>query len=88
MQSGWGQPGERYDVPFEDLARDRMILGSPEQAIEELIAIHREFGAEMVLFRLYTPGMDQTRALEMTEQLAQEVFPVVRREVGTRSLFA
>src|SRR5262249_59300395 len=42
MQSGWGQPGERYDVPFEQLIENRMVLGSPQEAAEELIAIHRE----------------------------------------------
>ena len=88
MQSGWGQPGERYDVPFDQLKQDRVTLGSPEQVAEELIAIHREFGAEFMLFRIYTPGMDPQRALDMAEQVGTEVLPLVRRETGGKSLFS
>lgn len=87
MQSGWGQPGERYDVPFEELQRDRVILGSPEEAAEQLIALNKEFSAEFVLFRIYTPGMEPSLALEMIEQVGKEVLPLVRSEVGSASLF-
>lgn len=87
MQSRWGQPGERYNLPFNQLKEERVILGNPQKCAEELVAVHREFGAEFVLFRLYTPGMDPKSALEMTEQVGKEVLPLVRKEVGTRSLF-
>jgi alkanesulfonate monooxygenase SsuD/methylene tetrahydromethanopterin reductase-like flavin-dependent oxidoreductase (luciferase family) len=88
MQSGWGQPGERYNLPFDELKEERVILGSPQKCAEELVAIHKEFGAEFVLFRIYTPGMDPKRALDMMEQVGKEVLPLVRREVGYESLFA
>lgn len=88
MQSGWGQPGERYDQSFDKLKEERVILGSPQQCAEELAKIHKEFGAEFVLFRLYTPGMEPSLALEMVEQVGKEVLPLVRKEVGRRSLFA
>jgi alkanesulfonate monooxygenase SsuD/methylene tetrahydromethanopterin reductase-like flavin-dependent oxidoreductase (luciferase family) len=88
MQSGWGQPGERYDVPFEQLQADRIILGSPEQAAEGLVKLNREFGAQFTFFRVYTPGMDPQTALDMVTQIGEEVLPLVRREVGRTSLFA
>jgi alkanesulfonate monooxygenase SsuD/methylene tetrahydromethanopterin reductase-like flavin-dependent oxidoreductase (luciferase family) len=87
-QSGWGQPGEAYNVSFDELKLDRIILGSTEEAAAELIELHDEFGAEFVTFRVYTPGMDTERALDVVRQLGEEVFPIVRKACGTASMFA
>jgi alkanesulfonate monooxygenase SsuD/methylene tetrahydromethanopterin reductase-like flavin-dependent oxidoreductase (luciferase family) len=87
-QSGWGQPGEAYDVSFDELKQDRLILGTVEEAAAELIALHEEFAAKFVTFRIYTPGMDTERALDVVRQIGTEVLPLVRREVGTASMFA
>ena len=87
MQSGWNQPGENYNVPFEQLKENRVILGSPEQVAEELVALRTEYGAEFIFIRLYTPGMDPEAALEMTTVLGEEVFPLVHSELGHTSFF-
>ena len=42
----------------------------------------------MVTFRVYTPGMDTERALDVVRQIGTEVLPIVRKEVGTASMFA
>ena len=44
----WGQPGERYDLAFHELKRDRLILGSPAEVVEQVMACHHEFGAEVI----------------------------------------
>lgn len=87
MQHRWGQPGERLDVPFEELRQDRVLLGEPRQVGEEIVKLHDEFHAEFMNFRVYTPGMDPERALEMVQRLGEEVLPDVRRQVGSGSLF-
>jgi alkanesulfonate monooxygenase SsuD/methylene tetrahydromethanopterin reductase-like flavin-dependent oxidoreductase (luciferase family) len=87
MQSKWGQPGERYDVPFAELMNERIVLGSSEQVSEGLIQLNRKFRGECIFMRVYTPGMDPQRALDMVSEIGETVLPVVRREVGTGSLF-
>lgn len=86
-QATWGQPGEDYSLGFDELKHDRFILGNSEEAAAELIELNREFGAEFVTFRVYTPGMDTERALDVVRQLGEEVFQMVRKEVGSRKLF-
>ena len=87
-QSSWGQPGEAQNVDFDEIKLDRLILGSSEEAAAELIALHEEFDAKFVTFRVYTPGMDTERALDVVRQIGSEVLPLVRKEVGTGSMFA
>lgn len=87
MQHRWGQPGERYDLPFDELKKDRVILGDPAQVAEEIVDLHNEFHAEFLSFRAYTPGMDPERALDVVRLIGEDVLPLVRSEVGTGSLF-
>jgi alkanesulfonate monooxygenase SsuD/methylene tetrahydromethanopterin reductase-like flavin-dependent oxidoreductase (luciferase family) len=87
-QSSWGQPGENQSVDFETIKTDRVILGSSEQAAEEIISLHDEFGAKFMSFRVFFPGMDLERSLDVVRQLGAEVLPLVRREVGTQSMFS
>jgi alkanesulfonate monooxygenase SsuD/methylene tetrahydromethanopterin reductase-like flavin-dependent oxidoreductase (luciferase family) len=87
MQSGWGQPGEKYDDPFEKLKENRIILGPPEKVAEELIDLHTRYGAEYVWIRCYTPGMDVEAALDMVQRIGEGVIPLVRRELGETTFF-
>lgn len=87
FQHEWGQPGERYNLGFDELKTDRIILGTSDDAIAEIVRLHEEFKAEFVTFRTYTPGMDPERALDTIRQLGEEVLPTVRRETGKRSMF-
>jgi alkanesulfonate monooxygenase SsuD/methylene tetrahydromethanopterin reductase-like flavin-dependent oxidoreductase (luciferase family) len=86
-QAKWGQPGEDYTKSFDELKNDRFILGTSEEAAEEIINLHREFKAEYMGFRIYSPGMDRERTLDVIRQVGEEVLPIVRREVGTSSMF-
>ena len=56
----WGQPGERYDLDFDELKRDRLIFGSVRSG-REVMAYHEEFGTEFMWFMVDGPGW--TRAL-------------------------
>jgi len=75
----WGQPGERYDLKFDELKRDRLILGSPSEVVEQVMAYHDEFGAEMMWFMVDWPGMDPRFTLETIERFGAEVIPQIKR---------
>ena len=75
----WGQPGERYDLAFDELKRDRLILGSPKEVIEQVMDYHEEFGAEFMWFMADWPGMDPRFTLETIERFGAEVIPQIKR---------
>jgi len=75
----WAQPGERYDRSFEELIRERAVVGDPKRVIEELTAYQEEFGFEpFIWFRHYHPGMDFDRALLTLRLFGAEVIPALR----------
>jgi len=78
----WGQPGERYDLKFEELKRDRLILGSPSEVVEQVMSYHEEFGAEVMWFMVDWPGMDPRFTLETIERFGAEVIPQINRATG------
>jgi alkanesulfonate monooxygenase SsuD/methylene tetrahydromethanopterin reductase-like flavin-dependent oxidoreductase (luciferase family) len=75
----WGQPGERYDLSFDELRRDRLILGSPAEVAEQVMEYHREFSAEFMWFMVDWPGMDPKFTLESIERFGAEVIPQIKR---------
>ena len=52
----WGQPGERYDLKFDELKRDRLILGSPAEVVEQVMSYYEEFNTEVMWFMVDWPG--------------------------------
>lgn len=75
----WGQPGERYDLKFEELRRDRLIIGSSAEVTEQVMSYHEEFGAEMMWFMVDWPGMDPRFTMETIERFGKEVIPQIKR---------
>jgi alkanesulfonate monooxygenase SsuD/methylene tetrahydromethanopterin reductase-like flavin-dependent oxidoreductase (luciferase family) len=75
----WGQPGERYDLSFDELKQDRLILGSPAEVIEQVMSYHEEFGAEFMWFMVDWPGMDPRFTLETIQRFGEEVIPQLKR---------
>jgi alkanesulfonate monooxygenase SsuD/methylene tetrahydromethanopterin reductase-like flavin-dependent oxidoreductase (luciferase family) len=78
----WGQPGERYDLAFDELKRDRLIVGSPAEVVEQVISYHEEFGTEVMWFMVDWPGMEPRFILETIERFGKEVIPEVKRLTG------
>ncbi|MCH8869007.1 MAG: LLM class flavin-dependent oxidoreductase [Chloroflexi bacterium] len=81
--ASWGQdkalPGqESFSVPYEDLARDRFLLGSPEDVVAEIKRYGEELGINYLVFRMQWPGMPQARALEQIDRMGREVIPRVK----------
>ena len=80
--ASWGQdkalPGEEsFNVPYQDLARDRFLLGSPEDVVTELRRYSEDLGINMMIFRMQWPGMPQEQVLRQIELLGREVIPQV-----------
>jgi alkanesulfonate monooxygenase SsuD/methylene tetrahydromethanopterin reductase-like flavin-dependent oxidoreductase (luciferase family) len=75
----WGQPGERYDLAFDELKQDRLVLGSPAEVIEQVMSYHEEFGAEFMWFMVDWPGMDPRFTLETIQRFGEEVIPEIKR---------
>ena len=77
----WGQPGERYDLSFDELKQERLVVGSPGEVAEQVMAYHQEFGADFMWFNVYWPGMEPQWALETIERFGKEVIPDLKRAV-------
>ena len=80
----WGQdkalPGnENFREPFEDLARDRFIIGNPDEVVEEL-SRYRELGMSHGCFRMMWPGMPLADGVANLELFAERVAPHLRED--------
>lgn len=81
--AAWGQdkvmPGnEDFSVPYEELSRDRFLLGSPDDVAQEMLRYERELGATYLVFRMQWPGMSQADLLKQIELMGQDVIPKVK----------
>jgi alkanesulfonate monooxygenase SsuD/methylene tetrahydromethanopterin reductase-like flavin-dependent oxidoreductase (luciferase family) len=80
----WGQdkalPGnENFREPFEDLARDRFVIGSADEVVEEL-SRYRELGMSHGCFRMMWPGMPLDDGIANLELFADRVAPHLRED--------
>ena len=81
--AAWGQdkvmPGnESFTVPYEELSRDRFLLGSPDDVAQEMRRYETELGATYLIFRMQWPGMPQSELLKQIELMGQDVIPKVK----------
>ena len=79
----WGQdkalPGEEsFSVPYQQLAKDRFLLGSPDEVVNEIQRYEQELDANYLIFRMQWPGMEQSQVLKQIELLGKEVIPRVK----------
>lgn len=80
----WGQDkamaeGDRdISMAYEELARDRFIVGDPDTVAEEMVRYNREIGVNHIIMSVQGIGMPQGQVLETFDLLAKEVFPKVQ----------
>lgn len=67
--------GESFDAAFEELARDRFVLGDPARVAEELARYRERLGVTTIVFRLQWPGMEQAKVLRSIRLLGEQVLP-------------
>ena len=69
--------GETFELSFEDLARDRFIVGDPARAVDEIQRYRERLGLTEMSFRVQWPGMAQTAVLRTIKLLGEKVLPKV-----------
>lgn len=63
---------------YEGLARDRFIVGTPDEVAEEIVRYQSVLGTNHYIMSVQGVGMPQGQVLDTFELLAEEVFPKVR----------
>jgi len=82
--ASWGQdkalPQEdSFDLAFEELVRDRFIIGDPNDCVRELQRYVDALGVNCFIFRVQWPGMEQAKVLRTIKLLAEHVMPALRQ---------
>lgn len=75
--SGWMKDtpeGARYRYGSLDDFQDRLILGTPEECIEQ-VAVYRDMGADTLVYHCQHQGIPQREMLESMELFATRVMP-------------
>jgi len=84
----WGQDEalpsqETFKRPFEELIKDRFILGSPEECYEQLRPSRETLGVNYLLLRTHWSGLPVSAALQSMRLMSDELLPALRRVSGT-----
>lgn len=69
---------DRFPEDFEELARDRFVLGTANTCVEELHQYRKELGVTHFIFRVQWPGFPQNKALRSIRLLSEKVLPELR----------
>jgi alkanesulfonate monooxygenase SsuD/methylene tetrahydromethanopterin reductase-like flavin-dependent oxidoreductase (luciferase family) len=71
---------ERLAVPYEELVRDRFIVGTPDDCLAEIERYHDRLGVNHFLLRLQWPGMPQKLVMDQIELAGRDLIPSMRRQ--------
>lgn len=85
VYADWGQDKvmpdkESFKMPYDELAQERFVVGSPEDCIEQLLPWQNELGVNHFIFRTNWAGMPIEDALSSVALLDEEVIPVLRSQ--------
>ena len=69
--------GESLSVPYDELVRDRFIVGTPDDCTAEIRRYHDRLGVNHFLLRPQWPGVPQQRVLEQIELIGRHVIPAL-----------
>ena len=62
-------------MPYEDLARDRFLLGSAEDVVQEIRRYEDQLGVNQLIFRMQWPGMEHGKLMREIEIMGKDVIP-------------
>jgi probable F420-dependent oxidoreductase len=65
-------------LTIQGLAKDRFILGSPAQCIEQIERFRQQLGLTHLICRLSFPGVPREASLASVERFARQVMPALR----------
>jgi len=83
----WGQdkvlPGEEnFRVGFDDLARDRFILGNPDEVIAQIEERVSRIESNYFIFRCGWPGIESWKVIRVIEMMGRYVLPHFHAKYG------
>ena len=83
----WGQdkalPGnESFSVPFEELSRDRFLIGTPADVVSEIKRYEERLGINNMIFRMQWPGMEHEKVMKQLDLIARHVIPQINGQNG------
>lgn len=76
----WDHPliGKEDATPvgaLDEMGRDRFVVGTPDQCVEQIRSFQQAFGVDHFIGRLYFPGMPHDHIMQSLGLLAREVMP-------------
>ncbi len=80
----WGQDkampegDNNLGLEFDELLRDRFVLGSPDEVAEQILSLSKGLGVNHLIMSIQWPGMPQSLVLDTMHILAEDVLPKVR----------
>ena len=69
--------GDRFDKPFEELARDRFVFGDPDDCVRELKR-YEALGFTYLIMNYHNPLLSNDHAMRCLELFGREVLPQLR----------
>ena len=80
VYSDWGQdravPADQtFDRPLEELARDRFIVGTPDDLLATARRYANELGVNTLVLRVQWPGMEREQVLKQIRLIGESVLP-------------
>jgi alkanesulfonate monooxygenase SsuD/methylene tetrahydromethanopterin reductase-like flavin-dependent oxidoreductase (luciferase family) len=84
LYAAWGQEKtmpkeESLHQPFEELAKERFVIGSPEDCYEQLRPYWEDLGVSHFVFRIHFIGMPISHALHSMRMISDELLPALRK---------
>jgi alkanesulfonate monooxygenase SsuD/methylene tetrahydromethanopterin reductase-like flavin-dependent oxidoreductase (luciferase family) len=68
---------ERLSSSFEELSRDRFIIGTPELCANEIRSYGEQLGVTHVLVRMQWPGMPHRDTMRQIELIGEHIIPLL-----------
>jgi alkanesulfonate monooxygenase SsuD/methylene tetrahydromethanopterin reductase-like flavin-dependent oxidoreductase (luciferase family) len=69
---------DRWSAGFDELARDRFLIGDPERVRDEVARYRERLGVTALIVRVQWPGMAQEAVLRSIRLLGERVLPALR----------
>jgi alkanesulfonate monooxygenase SsuD/methylene tetrahydromethanopterin reductase-like flavin-dependent oxidoreductase (luciferase family) len=69
---------DQWSAMFEELARDRFLLGEPARVRDEIARYREALGVTTLIVRVQWPGMAQADVLRSIRLLGEQVLPALR----------
>jgi alkanesulfonate monooxygenase SsuD/methylene tetrahydromethanopterin reductase-like flavin-dependent oxidoreductase (luciferase family) len=71
---------DQWSARFDELARDRFLLGDPARVRDEIARYREQLGITTLIVRVQWPGMAQEAVLRSIRLLGEQVLPKLARQ--------